>query len=149
MVLARSARERAAAFAVRHEVFVVEQGVPEDLEIDGLDVAADHFLMYDGTAAVGAARLVVEQPGFAGADPGRGPVGHLGRLAVLSSARGGGRGVELVRAVEARARDLRLREMTLAAQTHAIRFYERLGYVAQGAEFDDAGLPHRWMSKPL
>ena len=56
--------------------------MPADLELDDLDATADHFVAYDGDRAVGAGRLVVEPPGFEGCDPGLGPVGHLGRLAV-------------------------------------------------------------------
>lgn len=149
IVLALDDNERAAAFAVRHEVFVLEQGVPAELELDDLDAAADHFLLYDDAAPVGTVRLVVEPPGFAGADPGLGDVAHLGRLAVRKPARRAGAGARLVEAVEARAHVRELRTIALAAQTPAIPFYERLGYVAEGAEFDDAGLPHRWMHKRL
>lgn len=149
VVLARSGRERATAFAIRHDVFVLEQGVPADLEVDDLDATADHFLLYDGDVAVGAGRLVFEPPGFAGIAVPLGPVGHLGRLAVLSPGRGLGSGAQLVHAIEERARERSLRVMVLAAQTHAVGFYERLGYLAYGEEFDDAGLPHRWMSRSL
>lgn len=144
-----SAEDRAAAYAVRHEVFVVEQGVPADLELDDLDDTADHVVAYVGGRAVGAGRLVVEPAGFAGTDPALGPVGHLGRLAVRREGRGTGLGVRLVRAVEERAVVHGLRPVVLGAQTHAIGFYERLGYAAYGEVFDDAGLPHRWMRRLL
>jgi predicted GNAT family N-acyltransferase len=158
--LAGDEADRAAAYVVRADVFVTEQGVPADLELDELDEVADHFVAYDGagddgagavggTRAVGAGRLVVEDPGFAGADPSLGPVGHLGRLAVRPETRGTGLGVDLVRAIEARAAERGLRVVALSAQTHALGFYERLGYTAYGPEFDDAGLPHRWMSRTL
>jgi predicted GNAT family N-acyltransferase len=154
--LADSPAEVAAAYAVRADVFVTEQGVPADLELDELDAVADHFIAYDadgdsadGERAVGAGRLVVEEAGFEGADPELGPVGHLGRLAVRPETRGTGLGVDLVRAIEARAVERGLRVVALSAQTHALGFYERLGYTAYGPEFDDAGLPHRWMSRTL
>ena len=54
-----------------------------------------------------------------------------------------------MRAIEARAAQRGLRVVALSAQTHALGFYERLGYTAYGPEFDDAGLPHRWMSRTL
>lgn len=139
----------AAAYAVRTEVFVAEQGVPPELELDELDGSADHFVAYDGERAVGAGRLVVEEPGFEGADRRLGPVAHLGRLAVRRDARGSGLGVELVAAIEARAAERGLGVVLLSSQTQALGFYERLGYTAYGPEFDDAGLPHRWMSKEL
>ena len=154
--LAGDDAERAAAYVVRTDVFVTEQGVPSDLELDELDAVADHFVAYDGDGgsagserAVGAGRLVVEDAGFEGADPALGPVGHLGRLAVRPETRGTGLGVDLVRAIEARAAERGLRVVALSAQTHALGFYERLGYTAYGPEFDDAGLPHRWMSRTL
>jgi predicted GNAT family N-acyltransferase len=154
--LAGDEADRAAAFVVRTDVFVAEQGVPADLELDELDEVADHFVAYDGDVgidggarAVGAGRLVVEDPGFEGTDPALGPVGHLGRLAVRPETRGTGLGVDLVRAIEVRAAERGLRVVALSAQTHALGFYERLGYTAYGPEFDDAGLPHRWMSRAL
>lgn len=145
--LAAGPDDVAAAYAVRADVFVGEQGVPVDLELDALDDVADHLVAYDGDRAVGAGRLVVEPPGFEGSDPDLGPVGHLGRLAVRPEARGTGLGLDLVAAVEARARERGLRVMMLSAQTHALGFYERLGYTAYGPVFDDAGLPHRWMRR--
>ena len=141
--------ERAAAYAVRHDVFVVEQGVPADLELDEQDPDADHFLATLGTDVLGSGRLVVEPPGFADAEPSLGPVGHLGRLAVHARSRGTGLGARLVGAIEQRAADRGLRVVVLGAQTHAVGFYERLGYTAYGDVFDDAGIPHRWMQRRL
>ncbi len=147
--LAVTPAELKAAFAVRHDVFVSEQGVPADLERDDQDDAADHVVAYDRDVPVGAGRLVVEPPGFQDADPRLGPVGHLGRLAVRPAARGSRLGAALVSAIEDRARSRGLAVMVLSSQTYAIPFYERLGYTAYGEDFDDAGLPHRWMRRTL
>jgi predicted GNAT family N-acyltransferase len=148
--LAQGPAEVATAYAIRSEVFVGEQGVPRHLELDDLDVTADHFLAYDDAGLpVGAGRLVIEPPGFVGAPDSTAPVGHLGRLAVLGVARGSGLGICLVAAIERRAVDRGLRLVALSAQVQALGFYERLGYAAHGPEFDDAGLPHRWMTRPL
>jgi predicted GNAT family N-acyltransferase len=141
--------DRAAALAIRFDVFVNEQQVPADLELDALDETADHFVAYDDDVAVGAGRLVVEPAGFEGTDPALGQVGHLGRLAVRPQARGTALGVALVQAIEARAAERGLRVVALSSQTHALGFYERLGYTAYGDVFDDAGLPHRWMRREL
>ena len=141
--------DRAAAFAVRHDVFVLEQGVPADLELDELDETADHFVAYAGGRAVGAGRLVVEAAGFEGSDPHLGQVAHLGRLAVRPEARGTGLGVRFVGVIEQRAVQRGLSLVALSAQTYALGFYQRLGYTAHGPVFDDAGLPHRWMTKVL
>jgi predicted GNAT family N-acyltransferase len=139
----------AEALRIRHSVFVDEQGVPVDLEQDERDAAADHFLARHAGVAVGAGRMVVEPAGFEDLDPALGEVAHLGRLAVLPEARGTGLGARLVRVIEARAAERSLRVVYLGAQTHALGFYRRLGYTEFGAEFDDAGLPHRHMSRRL
>ena len=68
---------------------------------------------------------------------------------MLAEARGNGLGAALVGTIEERAAQRGLRAVYLGAQTHAVPFYERLGYAAFGAEFDDAGLPHRHMWRPL
>ncbi|MBT3163697.1 GNAT family N-acetyltransferase [Streptomyces sp. Vc74B-19] len=141
--------DREACFAVRKEVFVAEQGVPEDIEYDAHDADAVHVLAVadDGTP-LGTGRLLHGAAAAAktGGDP---SVGSLGRLAVLRRARGLGVGAALVRAVEQAARDRGLTAVDLHAQTHALGFYERLGYVAYGPEFPDAGMPHRAMRRAL
>jgi predicted GNAT family N-acyltransferase len=135
------------AYQVRAEVFVGEQGVPLDLERDARDDDADHALAQRAGRPIGAARLVVENPGFAGLDEAWGPIGHLGRLAVRAGGRRQGLGAALVTAVEQRAVRLGLTWVYLGAQTQAVPFYERLGYAPFGEEFDDAGLPHRHMAR--
>jgi predicted GNAT family N-acyltransferase len=131
-----------ACFAVRHQVFVVEQKVPAELEYDEHDepdAKAVHVLAVGPDGPVGAGRLI---PGDAGA-------GILGRLAVARAARGLGIGVALVRAIEDQARRLGLSVVELHAQTHALGFYERLEYVAYGPEYEEAGIAHRSMSCAL
>jgi len=147
--VAATAADVALAYRIRADVFVAEQGVPVDLERDAADEQAEHLLAYDGDEPVGAGRLVVEPAGFEGVDPALGPVGHLGRLAVLPGWRGSGVGVALVRAIEDRARARGLGVVALSSQSYAVPFYERLGYAAYGPEFDDAGIPHRWMRRRL
>jgi len=73
----------------------------------------------------------------------------LGRLAVTREARGLGIGAVLVRAIEEAARARGLAAVDLHAQTHALGFYERLGYVAYGTEYMEAGIPHRPMRRVL
>ncbi|WP_329036475.1 GNAT family N-acetyltransferase [Streptomyces sp. NBC_00178] len=139
----------AACFQVRKEVFVAEQHVPEDIEYDAHDATAVHVLAVaaDGSA-LGTGRLLHGEAaaGRTGGDP---TAGALGRLAVTRAARGLGVGAALVRAIEEEARALGLASVDLHAQTHALGFYERLGYRAYGPEFDDAGMPHRAMRRPL
>lgn len=138
----------AACFAVRSEVFVAEQSVPESIEYDAYDADAVHLLAVgpDGVA-LGTGRLLSGAAALA--KTGVEGVGSLGRLAVRKSARGLGVGVALVHAIEAEAGRMGLAAVDLGAQTHAVGFYERLGYVAYGPEFQDAGIPHRSMRRPL
>ncbi|GGW32273.1 GNAT family N-acetyltransferase [Streptomyces xantholiticus] len=144
--------DREACFAVRKEVFVAEQQVPEGIEYDGYDaedadtihvlaVGADGVALGTGRLLHGASAL-----GKTGGDL---TVGSLGRLAVRGAARGLGVGAALVRAIEDAARARGLAAVDLHAQTHALGFYERLGYAAYGAEFLDAGIPHLAMRRVL
>ncbi|MET7485752.1 GNAT family N-acetyltransferase [Streptomyces sp. NPDC005538] len=141
--------DREACFAVRKDVFVVEQGVPQEIEYDAYDDAATHVLAVreDGTP-LGTGRLLFGEVAAAktGGDL---TVGSLGRLAVTKEARGLGVGIALVRAIEDAARARGLAAVDLHAQTHALGFYERLGYEAYGPEFPDAGIPHRAMRRAL
>lgn len=142
-------QDRAACFQVRKEVFVGEQNVPEEIEYDAHDADALHVMAVaaDGTV-LGTGRLL-HGPGaapYTGGDP---AVGSLGRLAVSKEARGLGVGAALVRAIEDAARSHGLTAVDLHAQTHALRFYERLGYEPYGPEFMDAGIPHRAMRRTI
>ncbi len=134
--------ERADAFAVRERVFVDEQGVPMELERDDHDDddATVHFVAYaaDG-AAVGAARL--RRVGEA--------TGKVERVAVDADRRGEGWGRRLMAAVEDAADDRGLTDLTMHAQSDVVEFYRRLGYEAEGEEFEEAGIPHRTMRKSL
>jgi predicted GNAT family N-acyltransferase len=94
---------------------------------------------------VGAGRLVVEPPGFAGLDPALGPVAHLGRISVREPWRGSGIGATVVAALQRAADDAGHAVAYLGSQSHAVGFYERLGWTVFGAEFLDADLPHRHM----
>jgi predicted GNAT family N-acyltransferase len=120
---------------VRTAVFIVEQGVPEALEWDEHDAASLHSVaLIDGEVA-GCARLL--------------PDGHIGRMAVLPGFRDQGVGSELLaRMIDAaRARNLTL--LQLHAQSHAAGFYLKAGFVPEGPEFDEAGIPHIRMLRKL
>ncbi|MEU3842677.1 GNAT family N-acetyltransferase [Streptomyces sp. NPDC028635] len=147
--VAEDPADREACFAVRKDVFVHEQGVDEDIEYDAHDAGAVHVLAVraDGVP-LGTGRLLYGEAAAArnGGDP---AVGSLGRLAVTRAARGLGVGAALVRAIEDAARARGLTAVDLHAQTHALGFYERLGYEVYGPEFPDAGIPHRAMRRAL
>ncbi|MEU6011056.1 GNAT family N-acetyltransferase [Streptomyces sp. NPDC047453] len=147
--VAEDPADREACFVVRKEVFVVEQGVPQDIEYDEYDALAVHVLaVREDGVPLGTGRLLygAEAAAKTGGDP---AVGSLGRLAVTGDARGLGVGAALVRAIEDAARARGLSAVDLHAQSHALGFYERLGYEAYGPEFPDAGIPHRAMRRAL
>ena len=148
--VAEDPADQEACFAVRKEVFVGEQGVPEDLEYDAYDAVAVHVLAVreDDGVPLGTGRLLHGEAAAAKVD-GDLTVGSLGRLAVTKQARGLGVGVALVRAIEDAARARGLAAVDLHAQTHALGFYERLGYEAYGPEYPEAGIPHRAMRRAL
>ncbi|WP_254841342.1 GNAT family N-acetyltransferase [Natronomonas marina] len=127
------------ALAVRREVFVDEQDVPEHRELDGRDDAATHFVAYDGDRPVGAARLRAYDDATA----------KVERVAVLASERGRGLGRELMDAVETQAIGDGYEAVVLHAQVPVVEFYERLGYEVTSEPFEDAGIPHREMRKDL
>ncbi|MES5822996.1 GNAT family N-acetyltransferase [Streptomyces sp. RG80] len=147
--VAEDPADRELCFAVRKEVFVAEQGVPEDLEYDEYDAVAVHVLAVraDGVP-LGTGRLLYG-PQAAEKVGGDLTLGSLGRLAVAQEARGLGVGVALVRAIEDAARARGLAAVDLHAQTHALGFYERLGYEGYGPEYLEAGIAHRGMRRAL
>ncbi len=124
---------------IRREVFVEEQGVAWDEELDGLDPECVQFLAFDGETVVGTARLRVTEEGLAKAE----------RVAVRAAWRKRSVGRALMDALEIEAAKRGLAEMFLAAQLGAIPFYERLGYRAEGPRFLEAEIVHRHMRKPL
>ena len=146
--VAVSAADLETVHAIRREVFIVEQNVPEDEEWDDLDPTSLHLLAFgaDGTA-LGTGRLIHGEQALK--ITGRDGTVLLGRLAVRAAARGTGLGAALVRAIEDEGRAHGAVELELHAQTHALGFYERLGYVAEGPEYLDGGIPHRTMTRSL
>lgn len=134
-----SEQEMRAAFAIRRQVFIVEQAVPEDLEVDGLDPECTHLLARDGAVAVGTARMRTYGPGVAKAE----------RVAVLEAWRGRGLGHLLMDALEAEAGATGHAEVVLYAQVQVVPFYRARGYAAEGPEFEEAGIAHQRMRKAL
>lgn len=137
--LAETDADRQACFAIREAVFIHEQNVPPDLEMDEYDAMATHFLLRDNDGTPLATARLLDKAGVA----------KIGRVAVLKDSRGRGLGLLLMRAVLDEARRRGFREAVLDSQTYAIPFYERLGFVAEGDEFDDAGIPHFRMRRVL
>jgi predicted GNAT family N-acyltransferase len=130
----RSDGDLQKAFAIRMRVFVREQGVPPEIELDDDDERALHFLAVAEGRPVGTARLVLRDGAV-----------KVGRMAVLKSYRGKGIGTKLLRRAVAAARKLEAQKIYLHAQVPVIGFYQSLGFYAAGPVFDEAGIPHRKM----
>ena len=123
-----------AAFALRREVFVWEQKVPEAEEHDDYDLTATHFVAIVDGEVVGTLRLI-DLPEHT----------KIGRVAVHRAFRGRGIARKLIAAAMAHARERGQDRFYLTAQSDKLGFYESLGFVAFGPEFIDGGMPHRAM----
>ena len=134
MIRRATPADMAAVFEIRRVVFIEGQNVPEELEHDGLDAEALHLIAFANDRPVGTARLLIAEG-----------VGKIGRVAVLAEHRGTGLGKAIMRAALDTLREEGVRKAKLASQTHAIGFYEALGFEAYGPEFIDAGITHRDM----
>jgi predicted GNAT family N-acyltransferase len=126
-----------AITALRRRVFIEEQNVPESEEWDPADATATHIaaIFHNGEKyqLVGCARILAD--------------GQIGRMAVQKKWRRRGVGAALLQYTIGIARRMQLETVSLNAQTHAIGFYQRYGFVAEGEEFMDAGIPHRKMHR--
>ncbi|WP_127579711.1 GNAT family N-acetyltransferase [Paenibacillus koleovorans] len=144
VAIVNSQEELAKCLRVRKDVFVQEQGVAEELEVDEYDISANaavHFLLRDENGTeLGASRLKTYEPGSA----------KLQRIAILKSFRGKGYGRLLVEAMERQAVQLGYTFAVLDAQVQASAFYAKMGYAVISTEpFLDAGIEHVRMKKPL
>ena len=124
-----------AASRVRTAVFVHEQGIPVELEWDAADAGCLHCVAFDGERAVGTGRLL--------------PDGHIGRMAVLPAWRRSGLGGEILERLVAAARERGDAQALLNAQCQVESFYRRHGFETVGTPFDEAGIPHVAMRRPL
>ena len=121
---------------LRFAVFVEEQRVPAEIELDSFDALSLHAVAFDAEGeAVGTGRLL--------------PDGHIGRMAVAKPARGTGIGSALLRSLMDEARRRGHTHAVLSSQTHATEFYRKHGYSVHGGVYDDAGIPHVDMRCPL
>ena len=139
IIITQTEAEREQCYDIRKAVFVEEQAVPLELEMDEYDDVAVHFLMRDTAQTPLATARLLDKHGLA----------KIGRVAVLKDARGLGLGLTLMQFVIEEARRRGFTEAVLDSQTYAIPFYERLGFTAEGNEFDDAGIPHFLMRRTL
>ena len=128
------------AGAIRRAVFVDEQGIPADLEWDAADATCVHALARNRLGlALATGRLLAHEPGTS----------KIGRMAVLPSQRGTGVGRQVLDALMAAAKARGDQSVLLYSQASAVPFYLRSGYQAEGAPFEEAGIPHLAMRKRL
>ena len=128
--------QRAHAEPIRRAVFCVEQGIPESEEWDEWDAVSAHAVAFDVAGnAIGTGRLKPDQ--------------MIGRMAVLQAARGTGVGAALLSRLVEEARRMGFLSVSLNAQCVAQGFYERAGFVVEGAVFSEADIPHVLMRKAL
>jgi predicted GNAT family N-acyltransferase len=126
---------RDEAQRIRFTVFVEEQRVPPELEMDEHDPGCIHALAFAEGRAIGTGRLL--------------PDGHIGRMAVLKEWRGQGAGRALLRALIDAARRRGDRELALNSQVHALGFYGAEGFEPEGPVYEEAGIPHQAMRLKL
>lgn len=131
-------KELEDAYFFRKTVFVEEQAVPLEEEIDAYENDAKHFIMYHEGSPVGAGRFRFVD-GY----------GKVERICVLKEARKTGAGKAIMNTIENYAREKDIHKLKLNAQTQAIPFYSGLGYEIVSEEFMDAGIPHKTMVKKL
>jgi predicted GNAT family N-acyltransferase len=130
--------EMAQAWELRRKIFIEEQGVPEQIEMDADDAIAFHVLALDGETPVGCGRMVPH-----------GDAVKIGRMAVLHERREEGIGQEILASLMDAACDQGFHKAILHAQLHAEGFYLKCGYQPVGQIFEEAGIPHRLMERLL
>lgn len=128
-------RARPLAAPIRETVFVREQGVPAEIEMDALDAKCLHAIAWEGDQAVATGRLL--------------PDGHVGRMAVLKDWRGKGVGGALLECLVGAARARGHREVVLSAQVHAVDFYLAHAFLREGEVYQEAGIAHQEMRRQL
>ena len=134
-------KARAEASRIRFKVFVEEQGVPRDIELDERDVECVHALAYEDGKVVGTGRLVPPSKAASGS--------QVGRMAVLAEFRGHGVGSRILDGLMGKARERGEKQLTLSAQIHAVGFYRSHGFEPMGEIYEEAGIPHRKMRRTL
>ncbi|MBM2575473.1 GNAT family N-acetyltransferase [Jannaschia sp. Os4] len=120
---------------LRWTVFVEEQGIPVEAEMDGTDPGCTHWVLREDGAPVATLRTKVIDDSTL----------KIGRVATLAEARGRGHARRLMEAALAEARAAGLARGYLSAQEEVVGWYEAFGFVAEGGPYDDGGIPHRDM----
>lgn len=119
------------AYSVRRQVFILEQNVPEDIEVDGFDSVAEHIVIYDAERPIATGRMFP-----------KGDSVILGRICVLREYRGMDLGRILMERMLEKAEVMGPKEIKLDSQLYAIEFYRRFRFRERGGIFKDAGIDH-------
>lgn len=130
--LIESDNELKEAFQVRKRVFVEEQGISEDLELDGYDSKALHMVVQYGERIIGTARVLFPTPGMA----------KIERMAILKTFRRKGIGSKIVSFLNGRLKIKKISKVIVHAQCSAVPFYKSCGFIESGTPFNEAGIPH-------
>ena len=128
-------RARQLASPIRFQVFVREQRVPAEIELDDMDAPSLHAIAFENEKAIGTGRLL--------------PDGHIGRMAILKEWRRRGIGAAILKALIDTAERRGDREIALSAQLHAVEFYRTHGFEPVGDVYEEAGIPHQAMVRAL
>jgi predicted GNAT family N-acyltransferase len=128
-------RAHSLAAPIRFEVFVREQRVPPEIELDDQDAVCIHAIAFDGERPIGTGRLL--------------PDGHIGRMAVLKEWRGRGIGGLILNELMQAAMRRGDREIALSAQVQAVDFYRAHGFEPVGEVYQEAGIDHQAMVRAL
>ena len=136
---AESAQELNGAHSLRLQVFVQEQGIPQELDLDDLDATAFHAVAIENNVVWGTGRLILYTPGH----------GVIGRMAVALPLRRHGVGGKILTFLEKQACSQRVRRVTLHAQSYVKEFYARHGYCEEDKPFMEAGILHVQMFKEM
>lgn len=128
-------KDKEEVVRIREEVFIIEQQVPKNLELDDRDIHCVHAVAWTDGKAIGTGRLDTS--------------GKIGRVAVSREYRGTGIGKKIMAELEAVARSKEMERVYLHAQESIIDFYDKLGYTAYGETFIEAGIVHQKMEKVL
>jgi len=138
------------AWALRRRVFIEEQHVPEEIELDADDARAVHALALEGASPTSpASPESPERPVGCGRMLARGDCVKIGRMAVLAERRGAGVGRRVLEFLIEHARQRGFRRAVLDAQVHAEGFYLKQGFIPVGEVFEEAGIMHRRMERAL
>jgi len=133
--LTRWDKDQISLSEIRRKVFIEEQQVPEELEWDEDDKACVHVLVTDNNIPIATGRIKMD--------------GHIGRMAVLKDYRNKGVGSAVLKALINFSKTVKMKSVYLHAQTSAIPFYEKHGFIISSDVFMDAGIPHKIMKMNL